>query len=202
MQIFKGKNLTYTKVKNNILRVWELTSEAEKSDWYQQANEIATSQGNKYNHEPSKVCGIMAALSPVKTWSQNIICMEQLLKTNDCGHMKAFKNKARDILKSDGSDAAILKVLNGNKISSFYLNIRYPDKAEIVTIDRHALSIALGYWITDEDHQGMTTKQYEFFVRCYVLAAAKVDVKPLLMQSATWVKWRKIKKNYIRTNLK
>ena len=116
--------------------------------------------------------------------------------TGDCGHMGAFKNKALNIIRSNGTDESIKNILSGNKITSFYLNIMYPDRISEVTIDRHALSIALGYWITEEDYAGMTDAQYNFFVECFTLAANKVGVKPLLMQSATWVKFRKIKKNY------
>jgi hypothetical protein len=110
--------------------------------------------------------------------------------------MKQFKDKAKRIIESDGSDEQILAILNGRKISSFYLNIKYPNKANNVTIDRHALSIALGYWVTDEDYRGMTANQYNFFVQCYTLAAMKVETTPLLMQSSTWVRWRKIKTEF------
>lgn len=203
-QVFKGQTLSRTKVKNNILKIWELTEEGDRFDWYTEANSFCKQFDNSLQvlHQPkgevihSIACGVVAALSPVKTWEQNLKCAIQMLETGDCGHMKQFKDKAKRIIKSDGTDEAILDILNGNKISAFYLNIKYPEKANVTTIDRHALSIALGRWVTEEDYRGMTTNQYEFFVQCYALAAMKVNVSPLLMQSATWVKWRKIKKDY------
>lgn len=195
-QVFKGETLSKTKVKNNILRIWEQADSDERRDWYKEANCWATNVATTNNLEVSKVCGVIASLSPVKQWKSNLKCAEDLITIGDCGHMKQFKNKAIAIVNSDGSDDQILSVLNGNKISAFYVNIRYPEKNKSVTIDRHALSIALGRWVTDEDYRGMTDKQYEFFVSCYVVASEKVNVTPLLMQSATWVKWRKIKSNY------
>jgi hypothetical protein len=202
-QTFKGKELSRTKVKNNILKIWNLTDQSERFDWYQDANDFCSGFTNALQllHQPKDkthaiACGVVAALSPVKTWSQNKMCAIKMLETGDCGHMGQFKDKAKRIMNSDGSDDAILSILNGRKISAFYLNIKYPNVANNVTIDRHALSIALGYWTNDEDYQGMTASQYNFFVQCFILAAVKVGVSPLLMQSATWVKFRKVKTDY------
>ena len=197
-QVYKGQQLTRTVVKNNILRIWKMSSEEDRHDWYKDALAYASYVALYIDGKKAinKACGVIAALSPVKTWSHNKTCALDLVTTGDCGHMKQFKQKAKDILASDGTDETILSILNGNKISAFFLNIRYPDVANVITIDRHALSIALGRWITEEDYRGMTTKQYNFFVHCYVIAATQVGVTPLLMQSATWVKWRQIKSEY------
>ena len=202
-QTFKGKELSRTKVKNNILKIWNLTDQSERFDWYQDANDFCNGFQNALQllHQPKDrthaiACGVVSALSPVKSWSQNKLCAIKMLETGDCGHMKQFKDKAKRIMNSDGSDDAILSILNGRKISSFYLNIKYPKVSDNITIDRHALSIALGYWTNDEDYQGMTATQYNFFVQCFTLAAAKVGVPALIMQSATWVKFRKIKSDY------
>jgi hypothetical protein len=196
-QIFKGEELTRTKVRNNILKLWDLTEPKERFDWYDDALHFATMNAPENNFKSvARVCGVIAALSPLKTWEQNKKITITLLQTGDCGQMKQFVSKANRIIESDGSDDAILSILNGRKISAFYLNIRYPHKANNVTIDRHALSIALGKRTTDADYAGMTAKQYEFFVQCYILAGMKVNVSPLLMQSATWVRFRKIKHLY------
>ena len=195
-QVYKGQELTRTKVKNNILKIWDMTDEDERRDWYLEAYVWANSLSLETGKPLSIVVGVIAALSPRKRWSENLIIAKNMIETGDCGHIKLFKDKAKLIIECDGTDEAILDILNGNKISAFYLNIRYPHKANITTIDRHALSIALNTWISEEDYQGMTTKQYQFFVQCYALAAMKEGISPLLMQSATWLKWRKIKKDY------
>lgn len=174
-----------------------MTDESERHDWYKNANKLAEIMANIYEeYNMNQVVGVIAALSPRKTWEQNLVTARELLMTGDCGHMRLFVDKAKDILECDGSDDEILDILNGNKIQSFYLNIMYYDKADYVTIDRHALSIALGYRVEESDYKGMTSVQYAFFVQCYTLAAMKVGVSPLRMQSATWVKWRKIKQQY------
>lgn len=196
-QVFKNVELSRTKVVNNILKVYDLCSDSDKYDWYQEANNFASILHQNINI----ACGVIASLSPMVTWDINkrlakmaFICDPERMK---CIKIGAYKAKA--IIDSDGNEQTILKILNGNKIKSFYLNIRYPDKAIALTIDRHALSIALNQKYTDELYRSMTAKQYEFFSQCYRHAAAKRNINPLIMQSATWVYYRK---NKIKTTKK
>ena len=133
-----------------------MTDESERHDWYKNANKLAEIMADVQDTQMTKVVGVIAALSPLKTWEQNLVCAREFIMTGDTGHMKQFIQKARDIVKSDGSDEEILDILNGRKISAFYLNIMYYDKADYLTIDRHALSVALGYWIEESDYAGMT----------------------------------------------
>lgn len=203
---FKGQKLTRTKCKNNILNIWEQCTQEEKFDWYQSANYWATmnciewvkfGQVERESKLIPKMYGVIAALSPLKTWEQNKKLAEQMMLTKKpVGHTQLCNKKALAILDSDGSDEQILDILNGNKISAFYLNIKYPSDGRFITVDRHALSCLLGYWVTDEDYKGITKNQYEFFVQTFQWTAKKLGVNPLVLQSATWVRFRKIKNNY------
>ena len=191
-QIYKGEILTRTKVKNNILGFYLNSSQEDRRDWYGDAHNFAKSLAGRYNISVSKSTGVIAALSPVKTWSQNMICAEKMIAVGQSHHMKAFEDKAKRILSSSGSDKSILAILRGSKISSFYLNILYPTNTE----NRHALSVSLGKWTTDADYQGMTKTQYQFFVDCFKYTAKQIEISPLLLQSSTWEAFRKIKSNY------
>lgn len=192
-QVHKNLVLSRTKTVNNILKIWALASESDKYDWYAEAHEFA--QGLTGNLRLDQACGIVAALSPMKTWEQNKTQAIKLVNTGNCGHMRTFVNKALAISRAiDETD--ILRILAGRKIQSFFLNILYPERAISLTIDRHALSIALGHWIDRSEYTGMTAKQYQFFADCYRHAAARLNVNPLLIQSATWLVWRRIKKEY------
>lgn len=197
-QVYKGKLYSQTVVKNNILRIWEKATPEERTDWYQEANDWATELSKESGLSVLKICGVIASLSPVKSWKLNLVCARDMVLTGDCGHIKVFKKKAEDIIQSADNENQVLDILKGNKISSFFLNIYKPAEESEVTIDRHALSVALGVWINEEDYTGMTDTQYLFFVNCFKLAAKKANVPPLLMQSATWVRWRKIKSDYKR----
>ena len=197
-QQFKNVTLTRVKVRNNILKVWNEATEADKFDWYQDAYNYAQVLESTYLDEDgdhvkqlSKTAGIIAALSPMVSWDRNKQLAEMIFrtKTEYMPCLKANARKAKLILESDGSDEAILNILKGAKTSAFYLNIRYPEKAIALTMDRHAVSICIGEKIEPQ----MTAKQYEFFSQCYRWTAAQLGISPLLLQSATWVVWRRRK---------
>lgn len=197
-QVHKGITLSRTKTVNNILKIWLLAQPEDRYDWYAEAYnyalEISKLAPNLLNVNQS--AGVIAALSPCKSWNQNKKEALKMIVTGDCGHIKAFKQKAAAIIASSGTEDEVLRILNGNKIQAFYLNMRYPEKSLHLTIDRHALSVCLNRWITEDDYRGMTKKQYLFFSECYRHAAAKLGISALLVQSATWLTWRKIKREF------
>lgn len=212
-QIIKDDVWSRTQVKNNILAVWNATSDVDRFDWYQAANHYAHELANVspsndgYHLDVSRACGVIAALSPMLHWNQNKKLARELIEdakllniwaiVEDMKCLKANARKAGYILLSDGSDDAILSILHGKKTSAFYLNMRYPDKAISMTMDRHAISIAFGMKITKEDEKyfQLTAGQYKFLVECYRWTAAKLGVNPLILQSATWVLWRREGRN-------
>lgn len=193
-QKFKGRELTKTKTVNNILRVYDSSDSFKLNDWYQQANDYAMSLSEKYGVDFLKVCGILAALSPLKSWDLNKKIAVEFLEGNYNIHTKSNVNKAKEIRSLKISDALqISEVLRGNKVTSFFLNIYEPSLQETVTIDRHALCIGVGEVLKESELRGLTETQYKFFVNCYKIAATKRNVKPLMMQSVTWEQWRKQK---------
>lgn len=194
-QTFKGVTLTRAKVRNNILRVYKQSTDSDRHDWYMAARDWCESLSLQSGLSLIQVCGIVAALSPVKTWDQNLDCAAGLILRNEQKHMGQFVDKAMRIKNlTNASYDDVVQILNGRKIVSFFTNILHPDKSVNVTIDRHALSVALGYWVSDDEYSGMTKNQYEFFRDCYIWTADTLDVTPLLLQSSTWVVFRRIKK--------
>lgn len=186
--------LSKTKIKKNILAVWNQCSENDKYDWYAEAHSFAkslTSPGLSLVQS----CGIVAALSPMKQWNENKRIAALLAKENiDSGiHTSTCTQKALRIkfCASEGqiNEQMVLDILNGEKIKSFFINILHPEKVEHVTIDRHAYSIAVGRKMTDRDMK-LTKKQYTYYADIYRELAKELGVSPSLLQSATWVRWR------------
>ena len=105
-----------------------------------------------------------------------------------CYH--AMKLKAWSILEDNlTSDDEVLTRLNWQKSRSFYSNIRGLDE---VTIDGHALNIALGIrqgLTTDKTHMGK--KVYIEMQRHYVRAAKRVNIPPHVLQAITWTTWKR-----------
>lgn len=186
---FNGTKISRTHVKNNILKVWEQCSDEDRYDWYSEAKQYAKSLNTTLN----KSCGIIAALSALKNWKENKRIAKLFVQGQRKGlHTKVFINKAIQIFESNGNEETILNILKGSKIKSFFINIRYPNEVHNVTIDRHALSIAVNERLSDQ-YIKVTPKQYEFFSDCYKYTAEQIGISPVLLQSATWVKWRKLK---------
>jgi len=87
-QVYKNVNLSRTKVKNNILKIWSQTSENERFDWYESAHTFA--KNNTINEvELSKFIGVIAALSPLKAWDQNKSLAYEVYNGKKTGHMPA-----------------------------------------------------------------------------------------------------------------
>ena len=205
-QIIKGEVWTRTQVKNNIMKVWNATNDNDRFDWYQAAYQFAVSltdldpdRCSPHIGSLGRACGVIAALSPMVHWNHNKKLAIQLYNRpgDRLGCLQTNARKAYQILHCDGKDDTILGILKGKKTSAFFLNIRYPDKAISMTMDRHAISIALGRKITKDESKffQLTAGQYKFLVECYRWTAAKLEINPLTLQSATWVLWRREGRN-------
>lgn len=195
IQKFKGQTLTLKKCVKNILSVYNSSNlETSNENWYIEANQFAKSLAIKYDVSLPIACGIIAALSPLKSWTENKLIADSFLKNGKGKHIKLFVDKATQIKNSNSDVETIALILNGNKIISFFVNILEPLQQNFVTIDRHALSIILGRNILERESVGITYNQYQFFVNCYNIAGLKAKISPVLMQSITWVTWRQNKK--------
>lgn len=201
-QVIQNEIISRTKVRNNILKLWNASEISERHDWYNEALEFANEildkcQVPRHDRklELNKVVGILAATSPMKRWEQNKKITQRICQTGEfSGHTKQMLSKAQRIFESSGDEGEILDILNGNKICAFYLNIRYPENDSNLTMDRHAITIALGKnHIKDDDFPALTVTQYEFFVQCYRWTAAQLGISGTLLQSATWLAHRRLK---------
>ena len=187
----------------NILKTYRIATVEDVSngvEWYDRAKRMAAWIAKETNIQEATVIGVMAALSPNNRWERN--CKDALtmcgawINGDSLDDFKVscynkMKQKAWSILQDDlQDDAAILTRLNGQKIRSFYSNIR---GLEEVTIDGHALNIARGRreGLTS-DKTNMGKKQYRELQAAYVTAAKRIKVKPSELQAITWTTWKRI----------
>ena len=186
----------------NILKVYRRATTddiANGVEWYSRAKRYSHAIADRTGIHVNTVIGVMAALSPNNKWERNVQDCERMCRAwvrgDELDDFKVscyntMKLKAWSILDDDlTSDDEILDRLNGQKIRSFYSNIRGLDE---VTIDGHALNIALGV------RQGLTTdktnmskKVYKQMQEVYVRAAKRVDIKPHVLQAITWTTWKR-----------
>jgi len=187
----------------NILKTYRIATVSDVSngvEWYDRAKRMAAWIAKETSIPETSVIGAMAALSPNNRWERN--CKDTLTMcqawingdTTDDFKVSCYntmKHKAWSILEDDlTTDEDILTRLNGQKIRSFYSNIRGLDE---VTIDGHALNIARGKreGLTS-DKTNMGKKQYRELQAAYVTAAKRVKVKPHELQAITWTTWKRI----------
>jgi len=186
----------------NILKVYRRATPediANGLEWYDRAKRYASIISNLSGVNLNTVVGVMAALSPNNRWERNVKDTERMVwawvKGEDLSDFKVscyntMKQKAWSILEDDlTDDDDILTRLNGQKIRSFYSNIRGLTE---VTIDGHAYNIALGIrqGLTS-DKTNMGKKLYREMQEAYVKAAKRVGVKPHELQAITWTTWKR-----------
>ena len=204
MEVIKIGDITYskTKIKNNIIKTYKQSNQSELNDWYQEAHDFGCDVSAMFKGVPKrKVLGIVSALSPLKEWNKNKELAVDLISTGTCGHMGRNIQKGRDILAIKGSnyrecdsmvlDFKIRKILNGEKTKAFYTNMAYPS-GKGVTVDRHAIAIAIGRTATDKE-QSISKQVYTFIENCYIMTSETLNLAPLHLQSITWQTWKRIK---------
>ena len=199
---FKGTTLYRKTTVDNIIRVFNDTTFEFEGDWYKDANQLATDLATKHKLTNLQVAGILAALSPLKSWDENKRIANSFLNSGRGMHTKAMLDKARAIKSYNDSFSRefILTTLNGNKISNFFVNIAFPEDTQAVTIDRHAIAVCLGRNMRENEAR-LTDNQYNFFLSCYVDASVVLDARPNIVQAKTWEKWRALKKQKSNVNV-
>ena len=136
----------------NIVAIYRLATPEEKRDgvvWYATALAECNRIALDYEVPLHIVVGVCAALSPNNRWERNIINtrdMVQVYVTGDSidsfkvSTYHAMKQKAWSILDAmPETEAEVIAILNGQKITSFFQNIMGYDTC---TIDGHARNIA------------------------------------------------------------
>jgi len=197
-----------TKIKNNIMKTYLLRIEKENNHWYLEANKWAVEVSEfllsftGQNVSVQQVLGVVSALSPMQEWNKNKEIAIELIMTGNTGYMERGKQKARDILSIPyvyhslmspaQIDDKIQTILNGEKTKTFYENMVYPTRSGGVTVDRHAISIAIGH-IADDKEQSISGAVYTFIENCYIMTAETLGLAPLHLQSITWQTWKRIK---------
>lgn len=171
--------------------------------WYLAVNKLACEIALKTSVSIPTVCAVIAALSPHAKWERNLIDAGNLCKWwRDGGEMPKVQTystmllKAIDILKNGDRywQKSHASILHGNKITSFYWNILYPQYAKYVTIDSHALEVAFNTRIISSTYQAtMKDKQYARIAACYQSVAEQVGLVPCELQAIVWC-WVRDKK--------
>lgn len=172
----------------------------EGQDWYKNARLFAFKTSRKYNISFRKTCAILAALSPRNKWGRNKLDAMMLIayltgNTNVMPKCSTYGNMVQKAIKifesPDDSLNTMLKLLNGPKISAFFLNI-YDSNSQCVTVDSWIQLISLGKYISVEDRPSLKITDYRLIESIIRKLAKKKNIRPPVLQAVLWVSFKRL----------
>jgi hypothetical protein len=193
----------------HIAGMLQLASQADLAagiEWYARAERLGHRLADEYGCTFEQAVGVIAALSPNNRWARNCVDAEAMIQAWAVGAdpsavtvctYGAMRAKACQILAmADTSQAAIATILNGRKITAFFLSIT--GRPDAVCVDGHAYAIWLGQRVTTTNTPSLGVKLYADIARAYVLVAKRSAalcgevLTPAQVQAVTWVTYRRI----------
>ena len=185
---------------HNIISVYrdaDATQYNEGLVWYDDAQKAAYLIALKYDVPVYIVAAVIAALSPNNKWSRNVVNADALIGAFIRGDgllsvkvstYNAMKQKAWDILAARPDYDGAKRMLKGQKITSFFMDIMGEFN---VTIDGHARNIAYGERVgLTDDRTNIGKKEYRALQAAYEAAAERLGLMPYQLQAITWRVWR------------
>lgn len=192
--------IDHEKMIYNICSVYneaDKTQHAEGLLWYSDAQKAAHDIAARHGVAVYIAVAVIAALSPNNKWSRNVTNADALIgafirgdgvdsvKVSTYHKMKA---KAWDILAARPDYDGAKKMLKGQKITSFFMDIMGEFN---VTIDGHARNIAYGERVgLTDDRSNIGVREYRALQAAYEEAARRLGLMPYQLQAITWRVWR------------
>lgn len=164
----------------------------EGRSWYSNASFEVRQLGIKYGITHKQAALIVSALSPQLAWSLNIAYANDFLRLGKCGHFLSCQIKAMECLSGSRTELST-NGKNALKTHNF-AQLLYNSSLDLIIIDGHAASIALGYKVTKQESDRLTTNSRGFYNLCedaYREAATIVDEIPSSLQAITWLAYRR-----------
>ena len=187
----------------------QLASQADLAagiEWYARAERFARRLAAEYGCTFEQAVGVIAALSPNNRWLRNCADAEAMVAAWQAGiHPEtvrvctygANRAKAARILALPAPDqASIATILNGRKVTAFFLSIT--GRADAVCVDGHAFAIWTGQRIPTTKTPSIGLKLYGESARAYVLVAKRSaelcgeQLTPAQVQAVTWTTYRRL----------
>jgi len=165
--------------------------------WYSDAQKAAHDIAVKYEIAVYIVVAVIAALSPNNKWLRNVLNADALIgafirgdgiDTVKVSTYHKMKQKAWSILADKPDYDTAKTMLNGQKITSFFMDIMGEFN---VTIDGHARNIAYNERVgLTDDRTNIGIREYRALQAAYEDAAKQIGIMPYQLQAITWTVWR------------
>lgn len=172
--------------------------------WYPTVKDVATKMAERFlPHDPlgpQRVIGLIAAYSPRVNWVQNLKKVDNFLNQYAQGirgnelsvpGLENANKAARRVIEAPSFIQLKHSLGGGKKVNAFFRNIlgerhENPDR-QPVTIDTHALAIALGWPEATPNGLAPSTSLYNRVAKAYTMASQRLGVPVEELQAATWV---------------
>lgn len=164
--------------------------------WYGNAYSLCQELASKYKLpgvSAEHVAGIMAALSPMRSWQENIQRTEILLAGGDPGGLRHTIDTAMLIRHGFDPVLAIGRTGQNYKVRSFFHNIAYFDTSTDVTVDRHMWTLLFNdLKVVKKADLYFQAHEYEWAAERFRAVAACYDnMLPHQAQAIAWLSWRR-----------
>lgn len=192
--------IDHERMVHNIMACYRAADDVQVAEgllWYSDAQKAAHNIAAKYGIAVYIVVAVIAALSPNNKWTRNVINAEMLiaafLRGDGIDAVKvstyhAMKKKAWDILAARPDYDGAKRMLKGQKITSFFMDIMGEFN---VTIDGHARNIAYNEKVgLTDDRTNIGVREYRGLQAAYEEAAQRLGLMPYQIQAITWRVWR------------
>ena len=192
----------------HIAAMLQLASQADLAagiEWYARAERLGHRLADTYGCTFEQAVGVIAALSPNNRWQRNCQDAEAMIQAWAVGaDPETVKvctygiNRAKAcaiLAMAEPSQAAIAAVLNGRKVTAFFLSIT--GRPDAVCVDGHAYAIWLGQRVPTTKTPSLGVKLYAEIARAYCLVAKRSAalcgeaLTPAQVQAVTWVTHRR-----------
>ena len=160
--------------------------------WYYNSNGICIKESERLNVPLDRFIGIVAALSPMCSWDDNIRQACQVIESDKPELVKVTTygpNLVKAIKIKQGAEP--LDILGGNKVRSFYDNLLDPETSNKVCIDTHILNCLHGRILTDKEKcLFFKSPRYQVIERIINNEALRYGYKGHELQAILWVTWK------------
>ena len=167
--------------------------------WYKNARLFCFQVSKQYGVSFRKTCAIMAALSPRNKWERNKQDTETLISwmlghdvTPSFATYGTMVDKAVRIFQSEtDTKKEMLKLLNGPKISNFFLNI-YDAESNCVTVDTWIHLAAVGEYLPTKERKALNQKDFNEISDSVKELAIEYEMSAPEMQALIWVTFKRL----------
>jgi hypothetical protein len=178
---------TFFEMERAIERCYRDSSDSEKRDgiaWYPLINETCVQLANEFGVPLQTVAYVCAALSPRIHWL-NCLDATRAILAQDSEFRYAGYRRQWEAAKTCVRENVLP---GGQKVTRFAENILL--NPSVVTVDTHAMSIALDHRIENQNVASVTASVYLTIEAAYLSTAKRLGLLGYELQAITWIAWR------------